>query len=135
MYMVPEANAGCRGTTQTSSMSTLCTGIAIVACFAPRPHLDGLAGPRHVHGVGQVRPAQLRVGHLLLQHLVRAVPHHARDVVVLSRTGAERYQQAASPIATIEVLLQLCERVAPRHPARRTIHHGDTKQQALACAM
>ena len=45
--------------------------------------LDGLARAGHVHGVGQVGPAQARVVHLLLQHLVRVVAHDAWDVIVL----------------------------------------------------
>lgn len=45
--------------------------------------LDGFPGPGHVHAVGQVRPPQLGVVHLLLQHLIRAVPHNAGDVIIL----------------------------------------------------
>ncbi len=45
--------------------------------------LDRLARPRHVHRVGQVGPAQARVGGLVLQDLVGAVAHDAGDVVVL----------------------------------------------------
>ena len=45
--------------------------------------LDGFPGPGHVHAVGQVRPPQPRVGHLLLQHLVCAEPHNPWDIIVL----------------------------------------------------
>ena len=45
--------------------------------------LDGLPGPGHVHRVGQVRPVDPRVVDLGLEHLIRVVPHQARDVVVL----------------------------------------------------
>ena len=49
--------------------------------------LDGLAGPGHVHGVGQVLPAGAVVGGLLLEDLVGLVPDVAGDVVGLGRAA------------------------------------------------
>ncbi len=45
--------------------------------------LDGLTWAGHVHGVGQVRPAQAGVVGLRLEHLVRQEAHLARNVVIL----------------------------------------------------
>lgn len=36
-----------------------------------------------MHAVGQVCPPQLGVVHLLLQHLICAVSHNPRDVIIL----------------------------------------------------
>lgn len=48
--------------------------------------LDGLTGASHVHGVRQVRPAELRIVHLRCQHLVRPEANDAGDVIVLQLT-------------------------------------------------
>mmetsp|Transcript_16062 Transcript_16062/g.39988 ORF Transcript_16062/g.39988 Transcript_16062/m.39988 type:complete len:408 (+) Transcript_16062:224-1447(+) len=58
--------------------------------------LDGLTGARHVHGVGQVRPAQARVVGLRLEHLVRLVAHVAGDVVVLGGAAGGVHQAHAA---------------------------------------
>ena len=48
--------------------------------------LNSFARTRHVHGVREVGPANLRVLHLFREDDVRLVSHQARDVVVLGRT-------------------------------------------------
>lgn len=54
--------------------------------FADDHVLDGFTGPGHVHGVGQVRPAQARVVDLVLQHLVRVEAYHPRNIIILCTT-------------------------------------------------
>lgn len=45
--------------------------------------MDGLPGPRHMHRVGEVGPADTRVIDLSLQNLVGVITDRARDVIVL----------------------------------------------------
>ena len=62
--------------------------------------LDGLAGARHVHGVGQVGPPQPGVADLLLEHLVGADARLPGNVVVLRGTH-RRVDQAHGSLGDV----------------------------------
>lgn len=76
--------------------------------------LDGFPGPGHVHAVGEVGPAQLGVGHLLLQHLIGAESHYPRDVIILQqgRTNREMRSRPGSvmPAGLLHSSMQCCKK-------------------------
>ena len=74
--------------------------------------LDGLARPRHVHAVRQVRPADALVAQRLLQHLAGAVAHDARDVVILRRTACWMHLHDMTG-ALMNTLASACDCVSP----------------------
>jgi len=82
------ASSCCQSDKGSQQISAGCTIV-----LADDHVLNGLAGSSHVHGVGQVCPADGGVTDLLLQNLIRVVAHDARDVVILC---IDRREQAAT---------------------------------------
>lgn len=63
---------------------------ALTVVLADDHVLNGLPGSCHVHGVGQVCPADGRVVDFLLEHLISVVAHNAWDVIILYKYSAVR---------------------------------------------
>ena len=86
MLHVSQKQAGAASCTALLADSASCSHrVWRTIVLADEHVLDGLSRAGHVHAVRQVRPPQARVGDLVLQHLVCAIPHDAGDVVILGQ--------------------------------------------------
>mmetsp|Transcript_11489 Transcript_11489/g.70638 ORF Transcript_11489/g.70638 Transcript_11489/m.70638 type:complete len:410 (-) Transcript_11489:313-1542(-) len=88
------------GACHIASDDEVCTPVV----FSDDHVLDRFSGPRHVHGVRQVRPVDVRVVHLLLQDLVRLITHDTWDVVVLggSAGGMDQAHRSFADIVRVK---------------------------------
>ena len=78
--------------------------VAAAVVLADDHVLQGLPGAGHVHGVGQVGPADARVGHLGGQALVGGEAHLAGDVVLLGGAtgGMHQHHRLAADVGGLE---------------------------------
>mmetsp|Transcript_37207 Transcript_37207/g.51638 ORF Transcript_37207/g.51638 Transcript_37207/m.51638 type:complete len:266 (+) Transcript_37207:435-1232(+) len=93
--------------------------------------LNGLTRSSHVHGVGQVSPADGVVVELLLQHLVSPEAGDAWDVVILSGP-AGRVHQADGVVLDVLCVQRACEELVVRpvdRVAALECHHVRSRRE------